>query len=203
MWSRLARASSSLVRWPFSAWRLAGVRAVFRQARGWQSARTGRPSPGGVGSAAQGAVGVVDAGDEGPQVHVRVVAGHNAAQAGFVSDDLAVEGGVPGELGEPGLGAGWPSQRRAVFVGAHLGEKQAAGEGLLGFDLIAEAGVAGAGVALEHLNALVAVLQGSRDGAAGAAGDQPGQGPPELARGQPRQLAPFQGIPSGRLRSPQ
>ncbi|WP_177324390.1 HEPN domain-containing protein [Streptomyces mirabilis] len=92
---------------------------------------------------------------------MRVVAGHDAAQAGFVSDDLAVEDGVPGELGEPGfgLGAGRPSQRRSVFVGTQLGEQLATGEGLLGFDLIAEAGVAGAGVALEHLNALVAVLQ--------------------------------------------
>ncbi|GGX57783.1 hypothetical protein [Streptomyces chartreusis] len=35
---------------------------------------------------------------------VRVVAGHDAAQAGFVGADLAVEEGVPGELDEPGFG---------------------------------------------------------------------------------------------------
>ncbi|MFF8732207.1 hypothetical protein ACF073_37945 [Streptomyces sp. NPDC015171] len=82
-----------------------------------------------------------------------------------------------------------------MFIGAQLGEELATGEGLLGFDLIAEAGVAGAGVALEHLNTLVTVLQGSRNGASGLAGDEPGQCPPELPRGQPRQPAPFPGDP--------
>ncbi|WP_143674176.1 hypothetical protein [Streptomyces caniscabiei] len=102
---------------------------------------------GGIGGrAAQGAVGIVDAGDEGPWVHVRVMAGHDAAQAGAVGDDLAVEDRVAGELGESALGfrAGRSGQCRTVTVGAHLGEELAAGEGFLGFDLVAEPGVAGA-----------------------------------------------------------
>lgn len=92
------------------------------------------------GRAARGAVGVVDAGDEGPRIHVRVVAGHDAAQAGFAGDDLAVKDGVAGELGDPGFGraAGRAGQRRAVAVGARLGEELAPGGGRFGFDLVAE-----------------------------------------------------------------
>jgi hypothetical protein len=69
---------------------------------------------------------------------------------------------------------------------AHLGEELAAGQGFFGLDFVSEAGVAGAGVALEHLDALVEVLLGSGDGAAGTAGDEPGQGPPELSGRQVR-----------------
>ncbi|MER6959553.1 hypothetical protein [Streptomyces sp. NPDC000618] len=99
------------------------------------------------------------------------------------------------ELGEPGLGlrAGWAGQRRPVAVRAHLGEVLAAGEGLFGLDLVAEAGVAGPGLALEHLDALVTVLQDAGDGAAGATGDEPGQGTAKLPGGQARLSSPARG----------
>ncbi|XVV39221.1 hypothetical protein ACQPXT_39920 [Streptomyces sp. CA-100214] len=72
------------------------------------------------GRAAQGAVRVVDAGDESAWVQVGVVAGQDAAQACFVGDDLAVEDSVAGELGQPGFGfrSGGPCQRRPGVVGA-------------------------------------------------------------------------------------
>ncbi|MFG2732578.1 hypothetical protein [Streptomyces canus] len=75
------------------------------------------------------------------------MAGQDAAQAGFVGDDLAVENGVAGELGEPGFGflSGGARQGRPVVVCAQLGEELAAGEGFFGLDLVAKAGVAGAG----------------------------------------------------------
>ncbi|MGX1914133.1 hypothetical protein ACWIID_35650 [Streptomyces phaeochromogenes] len=74
------------------------------------------------------------------------MAGQDAAQAGFVGDDLAVEDGVAGELGELGFGflSGGARQGRPVVVGAQLGEELAAGEGFFGLDLVAETGVAGA-----------------------------------------------------------
>ncbi|MFE1835294.1 hypothetical protein [Streptomyces sviceus] len=105
------------------------------------------------------------------------MAGQDAAQAGFVGDDLAVEDGMAGELGEPGFGflSGGAREGRPAVVGAQLVEELAAGEGFfgLGLGLVTEAGVAGAGVALEHLDAQVAVLHGVGDGAARAAGDEP------------------------------
>ncbi|MCX5094726.1 hypothetical protein OOK36_38905 [Streptomyces sp. NBC_00365] len=75
-----------------------------------------------------------------------VVTGQDAAQAGFVGDDLAVEDRVTGELGEPGFGfrTCGTGQSRPVVVGAHLGEELAAGECFFGLDFVAEAGVAGA-----------------------------------------------------------
>lgn len=97
---------------------------------------------------------------------------------------------MAGELGEPALGfrAGRSGQCRTIDVGAHLGEELAAVEGLFGLGLVAEPGVAGTGVALEHLNALMAVLQGPGNGAAGSAGDEPGQGASELPERQVRQV---------------
>ncbi|MFI6407718.1 hypothetical protein [Streptomyces sp. NPDC050548] len=68
------------------------------------------------------------------------MAGQDAAQAGFVGDDLAVEDGVAGELREPGFGfrACGAGQGRPVVVGAQLGEELAAGEGFFGLDFVAE-----------------------------------------------------------------
>lgn len=72
-----------------------------------------------------------------------------ATQVGFVGDDLTVEDGVTGELGEPGFGflSGGAREGGPVVVGVQFGEELAAGEGFFGLDLVAEAGVAGAGVA--------------------------------------------------------
>ncbi|MEE1833702.1 hypothetical protein [Streptomyces sp. SP17KL33] len=72
-------------------------------------------------------------------------------------------------------------------VAGELGEELAAGECLFGLDFVAEAGVAGAGAALEHLDALVAVLKSASNGAARAAGDEPGQSAAELPGRQARQ----------------
>ncbi|WP_327241476.1 hypothetical protein [Streptomyces sp. NBC_01320] len=74
------------------------------------------------------------------------MAGDDAAQAGFVGDDLAVGDGVLGQGGEAGFGfgAGRSGQPGPVGVGGHVGEYLAAGEGFLGFDFVAEAGGAGA-----------------------------------------------------------
>ncbi|WP_328306429.1 hypothetical protein OG432_00215 [Streptomyces sp. NBC_00442] len=100
------------------------------------------PVGGGAGRSTQGAVGVVDAGDEDSevQVQVRFVAGHDAAKAGFVGGDLAVEDGVAGEFGEPplGLGASRAGQCRTVLAGGHAGEELASGEGFFGLDLVAD-----------------------------------------------------------------
>ncbi|MBE4733327.1 MULTISPECIES: hypothetical protein [Streptomyces] len=98
------------------------------------------------GRAAQGAVGIVDAGDEGPWVHVRVVAGRDAARAGFVVDDLAVEDRVAGELGESAsasASAGPASAGRSLSAPISA-RNWPRGKGFLGFDLVAEPGVAGA-----------------------------------------------------------
>jgi hypothetical protein len=72
---------------------------------------------------------------------VRVVTGHDAPQAGFVGDNLAVEDRVAGELGKSGFGfrACGTGQSRPVVVGAQLGEELAAGEGFFGLDLVTEA----------------------------------------------------------------
>ncbi|MFI9542860.1 hypothetical protein ACIHAR_02645 [Streptomyces sp. NPDC052016] len=118
------------------------------------------------------------------------MAGQDAAQAGRVGDDGAGEPGAVVEVGEPGgcLVGGRAAQVLLVVGGE--GEKVfAAPHGLFGLDLGAEAGVAGAGVALDHLDAEVAVLDGSGDDAAGAAGDVPGQGAAELPGGQVPGLA--------------
>lgn len=108
--------------------------------------------------------------------------GEDAGRRASSVPTLAVEDGVAGRFGEPGFGlrAGRARQGRPVLVGAQVGEEPVAGEGFFGLDFVTEAGVAGADVALEHLDALAAVLQGAGDGTAGAAGDEPGQGAAEL-----------------------
>ncbi|PWG15375.1 hypothetical protein DF268_00760 [Streptomyces sp. V2] len=72
---------------------------------------------------------------------MRVVAGQDAAQAGFVGDDLAVEDCVAGKLCEPcfGFRACGTAQGRSVVVGAQIGKELAAGEGFFGLDFVAKA----------------------------------------------------------------
>jgi hypothetical protein len=107
-----------------------------------------------------------------------------------VSATLPHSSGV-GELLQPAggfLGGGAGQVGVRVRVG-HGQQVLAAGEGLFALDLGAEPRVGGAGIAFEHLDAQVPVGDRTSDRAAGAAGDEPGQGAAELASRQPPELA--------------
>ncbi|MFF2330250.1 MULTISPECIES: hypothetical protein [unclassified Streptomyces] len=130
-----------------------------------------------AGSFAECLAVVVDAGDAGAGTDSGVFPFHDPFQAPFVGDDDALEAGPVAEAFEAaGRFGGSRAGQVGVFVGVDHGEVVlAAGEGLFALDFRAESGVAGAGVALEDLDAVVAVLQGSGDRAAWSASDEPGQ----------------------------
>lgn len=97
-------------------------------------------------------------------------------QAAVIGDAGARESGSLVEVGEAGGGLGGGGARQVVLmVGGEGREVLAALNRRFGFDFGAEAGVACPGVSLEHLDAQVAVLDGSGDHSAGAASDVPGQ----------------------------
>ncbi|MDT0616143.1 hypothetical protein, partial [Streptomyces lancefieldiae] len=102
---------------------------------------------------------------------------HDPFQAPFVGDDDSVKAGPVAEAFEAaGRFGGGRACQVGVFVGVYHGEVVlTAGECLFALDFRAESGVAGAGIALEDLDAVVAVLQGSGDRAARSASDEPGQ----------------------------
>lgn len=103
-----------------------------------------------------------------------------------------------GDGPDGGLGAGW-SEGVGVLVGVgEFDELFAACEGLFAFDFGADAGVAGPGVAFEHLNRVVSEGDCTGDGAARAAGDEPGQSAAELAGLQPKGAAVDVGMVSVR-----
>lgn len=92
------------------------------------------------GRPAQGAVGVVDAGDGGSGIDGGVVASHDPQEAGFVGDDLALKAGVPGGGAEAlfrflACGAG---EAGPVRVSDCVGEVLASGEGFFRLDFGAE-----------------------------------------------------------------
>ncbi|MEW2578856.1 hypothetical protein [Streptomyces syringium] len=104
------------------------------------------------------------------------MAGQDAPHSGRVGDGGAGAGALV-EVGEAcgGFDGGRTAQV-VLVVGGEVQEVFAALHGRFGFDFGAEARVAGAGAALEYLDAEVAVLNSTGDDAAWAAGDVPGQG---------------------------
>jgi len=90
------------------------------------------------------------------------VTGHQARNPARVGGNLPREACVPGEGGQAagGFGCGAPSHLLVLMLVDHGQELFPAGDGLLGFHFGAEAAGAGSGVALEHLDGVVAVLEG-------------------------------------------
>jgi hypothetical protein len=91
-------------------------------------------------------VGLEHAGGEDAAVDRWVLAAHEPGEASVVDEDDTGEAGLVAELGQPAPGlAGGRSAELGVLVGVDHGEEVfAAGEGLFGLDLGAEAGVGGA-----------------------------------------------------------
>jgi hypothetical protein len=138
---------SSCVRWSASrrsAATLVLVSATLGQSRGRHADSSG--VAGRAVGQTQCSVGVEHAGDVLAGVDRRVVAVQDPPQTHRVGHDC------PGERrGEPveaarGLGGGRAGQVRVVVIGGQVQQHFAAGEGLLGFDLGAEAGVRGADI---------------------------------------------------------
>ncbi|MFE5586174.1 hypothetical protein [Kitasatospora sp. NPDC056531] len=73
------------------------------------------------------------------------MAGHVALEPLGVVDDLALELDMPLELGETALrlGRGWSGEAVELAAGDQVAELLAAGDRLLGLDLVAEPGVGG------------------------------------------------------------
>ncbi len=92
------------------------------------------------GAAAERPVGVVDAGDVLAGVDARVVAVHDPLEPAGVGDDLAAEGHVAFEVGEPGFGFGGcgAGQLVVAVAGDEVAELLAAGDGVFGLDFGAE-----------------------------------------------------------------
>jgi hypothetical protein len=88
----------------------------------------------------------MDAGDVLAWIDVRVVAVEVPLHPVTIGDDLAVELGVAGVLGQPGLGfgRGGAGQALTAMVDDQVDELVVAGDGFLGLDLGPEPGVRGA-----------------------------------------------------------